>query len=155
MIVPCCVEVALIIPDNEAATALSTLQRHGLPVGALERADLYRFAVDAGRQAGLEATLRSVETIYNPNKHALRVRGDLEPGPGELWIAEIPHGSPGETSGAAVRFAGRTIEGVHGVERFVSWRLFDDKGAPAEAETVRRAAQDLLWNPAFQTATML
>ncbi|MGB8203480.1 MAG: hypothetical protein WCE83_02270, partial [Candidatus Baltobacteraceae bacterium] len=75
------VEVVLTIPDNEAETALATLARLGVPLGGLERADLYRFEIElveiepVEREA-LLAALRSLETIYNPNKHALRVRAE-------------------------------------------------------------------------------
>jgi phosphoribosylformylglycinamidine (FGAM) synthase PurS component len=154
MIVPCCVEVALTIPDNEAETTLSTLRRLGLDLARLERADVYRFSLDAGREPALEAALRSMETIYNPNKHVLRLREDAWPAPGELWVHEVPHAAGAGAARREMRVAGRVLEGVHGVERFVAWRLFGAAGSPATAELVRRASDCLLCNPSFQSATM-
>lgn len=71
------VSIALKIPDNEALTALGALRRMGVPVDALERADVYRAdgALDEGR--------------FNPNKHVARdVDGD-GPRAGEVWIEEL------------------------------------------------------------------
>jgi hypothetical protein len=143
------VEVVLIIPDNEAMTALATLARLGVPLGALERADLYRFEIEPGAQDALLATLRSLETIYNPNKHALHVRPEAAPQPGEVWVDEI---HPTLASRGPVRIAGRTLDGVRAVERYVAWRVLDAEGRPAAAEVVARAAETLLCNPAFQRA---
>ncbi len=47
-----------------------------MDLGALERADLWLFEVEAGRETELLEALSSIETIFNPNKHALRVRDD-------------------------------------------------------------------------------
>jgi hypothetical protein len=143
MIVPCCVEVALTIPDNEAETALSTLRRLGLDLAGLERADVYRFSLDAGREPALEAA------------HVLRLREDAWPAPGELWVHEVPHAPGAGAPRREMRVAGRVLEGVHGVERFVAWRLFGAAGSPATAELVRRASDCLLCNPSFQSATMI
>ncbi|MGP6157101.1 MAG: hypothetical protein ACLPYS_06260 [Vulcanimicrobiaceae bacterium] len=151
MSAPLAIEVALTIPDNEAGTALATLARLGVPLGGLERADLYRFEVEPGAQEALFATLRNLETIYNPNKHALRVRAEPSPQAGELWVDEI-HPAAVPTARGPVRIAGRTLAGVSAVERFVAWRVFDAEGRPAAAEVVSRAAETLLWNPAFQKA---
>ncbi|MFZ1123980.1 MAG: hypothetical protein WAN59_02405 [Candidatus Baltobacteraceae bacterium] len=147
------VEVVLTIPDNEAETALATLARLGVPLGGLERADLYRFEIElveiepVEREA-LLAALRSLETIYNPNKHALRVRAEPAPQPGELWVDEI-HPAAAAARGP-VRIAGRTLGGVRAVERFTAWRVVDAEGRPAAAEVVALAAETLLCNPAFQ-----
>jgi hypothetical protein len=70
-----CIEIALSIPDNEARTALATLERLGVPAAALVRADLYRCDVDDAHADELPQTLRAFETIFNPNKHVLRDRG--------------------------------------------------------------------------------
>jgi hypothetical protein len=145
------VEVVLTIPDNEATTALVTLARLGVPLGGLERADLYRFEIEPGAQEALLATLRSLETIYNPNKHALHVRPEPAPQPGELWVDEIRPAAAAVSRGP-VRIAGRTLDGVRAIERFVAWRVFDAEGRPAAAEVVALAAETLLCNPAFQKA---
>jgi phosphoribosylformylglycinamidine (FGAM) synthase PurS component len=148
-----CVEIALTIPDNEAETAASTLRRLGFPGAVLVRADLYRLDVTAeGEGEALLDALRRIEPLYNPNKHVLRERG-AEPEAGEVWIHEIPHGEAAPPEGP-VRIAGRTLPGVNGIERFTVWRLEDESGAPASHESVARATETLLCNPAFQVASI-
>ncbi len=149
-----CIEVRLTIPDNEARTALSTLRRLGVDVHGLERADLYRFEVEESAADGLVETLLGFETVYNPNKHALRVREEDRPGAGEVWVDEID--GPGESSGRhAVRIGGRALAGVRSLERFTAWRLFGASGDPAAADVIGTATETLLCNPAFQKATRL
>ena len=143
-------EVDLTIPDNEALTALATLRRLGVDLGSLERVDLWRFEVDPRHAAVLVEAVKDVETIFNPNKHGLRVRTGAEPAPGEAWLDE-PEQSALE--GSPVRIAGRPLPGVARAERFVVWRLRDRHGGPASREVVDRALETLLLNPAFQRAT--
>jgi len=150
MTVTRCVEVVLTIPDNEAETALATLRRLGVELGELVRADLYRVEVDPAQEEALVATLRDLETIYNPNKHALQVRSDGEPRAGELWVEEL-HATP--PPAGPVRIAGRLLPGVTRIEHFTAWRMRDGEGRAAGPEVVARAAQTLLYNPAFQKAT--
>jgi phosphoribosylformylglycinamidine (FGAM) synthase PurS component len=141
------VEIVLTIPDNEAETALETLRRLGLDVAHLSRADVYRIELDPRcEQATLEA-LRDLETIYNPNKHRLVVRSQASPQAGELWIDE-----PRESGASSqpVQIAGRTLPGVHRIERLAAWRLADEQGKAAPRETLERASDLLLCNPAFQ-----
>ena len=83
-----CIEVRLTIPDNESRTAFATLQRLGVALEGLERADLYRCDVDDASAAGLTEDLRACEGIFNPNKHALVERAGDAPGPGEVWVDE-------------------------------------------------------------------
>ena len=144
------VEVVLTIPDNEAETALTTLRRLGVHVGELRRSDLYRIEVEPEREETLLETLREIETIYNPNKHALRLRSDVAPQPGEAWIDEP---KTMDSARGPVHIAGRVLPGVWGLERLVAWQLSDSLGKPASAEVVARAAETLLCNPAFQRAT--
>jgi phosphoribosylformylglycinamidine (FGAM) synthase PurS component len=146
-----CVEVTLTIPDNEAETARQTLQRLGVHVGKLERADLYRFELEPDAEAALVASLRGIETIYNPNKHALRVRDVALPLPGEVWIDE-PHPADDARSGV-LRLAGRRLPGVSAVERFTAWRVLDEHGRASQSDVVGKAVETLLCNPAFQRAT--
>ncbi len=148
-----CVEVWLTIPDNEAETARETLERLGVPLGGLTRADLYRFELDPAAEEGLIRTLASLETIYNPGKHALRVRDDVVPAPGEVWIDEIRHGAASPPAGGGIRIAGRELPGVWSVERFTAWRVEGLAGADP-AEVARRATETLLCNPAFQRALL-
>ncbi|MBD5656922.1 MAG: hypothetical protein IAI50_17335 [Candidatus Eremiobacteraeota bacterium] len=143
-----CVEVALIIPDNEARTALATLQRLGVAAEGLERADLYRFDVAADFADALLATLRGSESIFNPNKHALRVRQADGPVPGEVWVDEIGHEA--RSSENRVRVAGRLLPGVRSCERFKAWRLAAANGSPASSAVLDAATETLLCNPAFQ-----
>jgi phosphoribosylformylglycinamidine (FGAM) synthase PurS component len=145
-----CVEVALAIPDNEARTALATLRRLGVELAALERADVYRFDVAEADADRLVETLRACETVYNPNKHVLRVRAEDRPGPGEVWIDEIGSGSP--PGSGPISIAGRRLAGVVALERFTAWRLFSERHRPASAALVSAATETLLCNPAFQKA---
>lgn len=150
-----CIEVVLTIPDNEARTALATLQRLGVAAAALERADLYRCAVDESAAGELAATFRALEPVFNPNKHALRLRDGDVPLAGEVWVEMLEPSAAATVPGASdrpVRMAGRPLPGVSAVTRAVAWRLFDAAGSPAEPEIVRRATE-LLCNTAFQKAT--
>ena len=145
-----CIEISLRIPDNEARTALATLQRLGVTADALERADLYRCDVDDAYADELPETLRGLETIFNPNKHTLRVREGSTPLAGEVWIDEIV--PAGEAPAGPVRISGRTLAGVRGIERFTAWRLFAAPGEPAAPDLVIAATEMLLCNTAFQKA---
>jgi phosphoribosylformylglycinamidine (FGAM) synthase PurS component len=144
------VEVVLTIPDNEAETALTTLRRLGVHVDELRRSDLYRIEVEPEREGTLLETLREIETIYNPNKHALRLRSDVAPQPGEAWIDEP---KTADSARGPVHVAGRVLPGVWALERLVAWQLSDSFGKPASAEVVARATETLLCNPAFQRVT--
>jgi hypothetical protein len=144
-----CIEVRLTIPDNEARTALSTLQRLGVAVEGLERADLYRCDVDAAFASGLASELRACEGIFNPNKHALFERAGDAPEPGEVWVDEAGQGD-GRTGTVVV--SGRTLAGVRSLERSTAWRLRGSGGTPASAAIVAAASQALLCNTAFQRA---
>jgi len=142
-------EVVLTIPDNEALTALATLQRLGIDVGGVRRADLWRFQVEDAEANALPETLRGLEMIFNPNKHRLFEREGAVPAAGEVWIDEAP-APGGRASDGTV--AGRRIPGVQRAERMTAWQLFDRRGLPAASEVVERAVETLLCNPAFQRA---
>ena len=145
-----CVEVMLSIPDNEARTALATLRRLGVELADLERAELYRCDAEGAQAERLVATLRGLETIFNPNKHRLRVRDDARPGPGEVWIEEIRPASA--ASDTPVRVGGRTLPGVRSLDRFIVWRMYGRDRTPATPSLVGSAVETLLCNPAFQKA---
>jgi hypothetical protein len=145
-----CLEVSLAITDNEALTALATLQQLGVEVRGLERSDLYRCEVEPSAR-GLAETLGQLETIYNPNKHVLRERDTAHPDAGEVWIGEAG-AKPLSALNGSVRLAGRALEGVRSIERFTAWRLLDAQGRAAEPAVVSRATDALLCNPAFQRA---
>ena len=145
-----CIDVALIIPDNEARTALATLQRLGVGVAALDRADVYRFDVDDDAANDLVTHVRALETIFNPNKHVMRVRALGVPDAGEVWVGDL---SPSEVDARGnVRVGGRTMPGVRGFERFTSWRIYGAPGIRANADLVDAATETLLCNTAFQKA---
>ncbi len=146
----------LTIPDNEAETALATLRRLGVELGDLRRSDLYRVELDSDREDETIAALRGLETIFNPNKHALHVRSETTPRPGEVWIDDPSREATkaGAENHAAVRVGGVELPGVHQIERFTAWELIDTEGVPAPPELVKCATEALLCNPAFQRATL-
>ena len=146
-----CVEVGLIIPDNEARTALATLQRLGVALGGLERADLYLCEISGDATDELVATLRGIETVFNPNKHAIRVR-PVNAEPGEVWVDEAD--AIREPVAQPIRIAGREIAGLRTFERFVAWRLWAAPGVAADTAPVGGATDLLLCNPAFQIAAL-
>jgi hypothetical protein len=137
--------VTLTIPDNEAYTALTALNRIGLPVEAAVRSDVWIATVDAARAAALDGIIGTIETIYNPNKHRLEVRTDAGPRPGEVWIT-----AHDETP--AITVAGRTVDGVRGIVRRTAWRLLDERGVDVPPDVLDRATESFLCNPAFQKA---
>ena len=137
--------VTLTIPDNEAYTALTALARMGLPVEAAVRSAVWIATVDEDAVAGLDATIATFETVYNPNKHRLEIRSDARPRGGEVWIT-----AGDETP--AITLAGRTVAGVRSIVRRTAWRLLDAHGADVPAAVLDRATGDFLCNPAFQKA---
>ncbi|GAC1580240.1 MAG: hypothetical protein NVS3B7_14710 [Candidatus Elarobacter sp.] len=137
--------VTLTIPDNEAFTALETLGRLGILVARVVRTDIWVFETDEAQAGDLPATVASIETISNPNKHRLTERPSDRPLPGEVWIA-----SRDEASQTAV--GGRTIPGVRAIRRRTAWRLLDDTGRDVPAADLDRAVATFLCNQAFQVA---
>ena len=136
--------VTLTIPDNEAFTAYETLGRLGIDAARVVRADIWLFEVD--ESAGdLAATVASIETIHNPNKHRLAERPSDRPAPGEVWIA-----ARDEAPASVV--AGRAIPGVRAIRRRTAWRLLDDSGRDVAPADLDRAVETFLCNPAFQVA---
>ena len=121
-----------------------------MAIEGLERADLYRCDVDDARADELPETLRGFETIFNPNKHTLRMREGSTPLAGEVWVDEI--GSGGHATVGGIRISGRTLDGVRSLERYTAWRMFAAPGEPAGPETVAAATERLLCNTAFQKA---
>jgi hypothetical protein len=143
--------VTLTIPDNEAFTAYETLSRLGVAVARVVRADIWLFDVDptagdpAASAADLAATIASIETIHNPNKHRLAERSSDRPAPGEVWVAP-------RDEAKATLVAGRAIPGVRAIRRRTAWRLIDDQGADVPSAELVRAIESFLCNPAFQVA---
>lgn len=137
--------VSLTIPDNEAFTAFETLARLGVPVARVVRSDIWSFDVDERAAGDLAATIGSIETISNPNKHRLVERSAEGPEAGEVWIAP-------RDEAPATQVAGRPIPGVRAIRRRTAWRLLDDAGHDVVPEIRFRAVETFLCNPAFQVA---
>jgi hypothetical protein len=148
----CGYAVELAIPDNEAYTALVTLVRLGIPCARLDRADVWIFDVAESAAGDLEAQLRTIETIFNPNKHVLVALPQARPRPGEVWIGERAEGPDQPVGGTQreLQIAGRRLEGVYGIRRYKGWRLWESEARVASAETIAKAVETLLCNPAFQ-----
>ena len=136
--------VSLTIPDNEAFTALETLDRLGIPVARVVRADIWLFDADEGA-GDLASAIASNETIHNPNKHRLAERESDQPAPGEVWIAS-------RDEAPARLVAGRSIPGVTAIRRRTAWRLLDDSDRDVAPAALDRAVETFLCNPAFQVA---
>jgi hypothetical protein len=136
--------VTLTIPDNEAFTALETLARLGVPVARVVRSDIWQFDV-ADETGDLGATISSIETIHNPNKHRLLERDSDRPAAGEVWIAS-------RDEARVTLVGGRAIPGIRGVRRRTAWRLLDESGRDVAPADLERAVETFLCNPAFQVA---
>jgi phosphoribosylformylglycinamidine (FGAM) synthase PurS component len=140
------VAIGLKIPDNEAYTALVTLQRLGVPVERVERNDVW-YLHDDGSEESLPQRIERNETMFNPNKHRLSVLDRALPRGGEAWIDELDaHDEVREHLG------GKPIDGVRAARRYVGWRLFDAAGAPVPRDVVAAAVERLLCNPAIEKA---
>ena len=138
--------VSLTIPDNEAFTALTTLGRMGLLVESIVRADVWVANVaNSAAAEQLDAAIRTMETIFNPNKHKLEIRTATRPQAGEVWVTS-------RDEAPATTIAGRTIPGVNGIVRHTSWRLLDDRGHDVAPALLAKATATFLCNPAFQRA---
>jgi hypothetical protein len=145
-------EIRLAIPDNEAYTALATLQRLGVACDGIARTDIHVFGFEGTADAsGLEAQLKTVATIFNPNKHRLRAREEPRPGAGEVWVssAEVPAVHDRVTIG------GVELRGVRTAWKATSWRLLDSAGKDVPEAILDQAVETLLCNPAFQRAIKL
>ncbi len=142
-------EIRLAIPDNEAYTALATLQRLGVACAGIARTDIHVFgADDVADTADLEAQLKTIASIFNPNKHRLRAREEPRPRAGEVWIssAEVP------AVHERVTIGGVELRGVRTAWRATSWRLLDSAGKDVPEPILDQAVETLLCNPAFQRA---
>ncbi len=142
-----CVAITLKIPDNEAFTALMTLQRLRVPVSQLERADIWLFETE--QSDGLLEAVQANELLFNPNKHTLSERAGADPLEGELWVEEL-----GQDPSLRAQLGGKMISGVRSAKRVRGWQLFDENGAPAEQAVVKTAADVLLCNPAIERAIL-
>ncbi len=139
--------VALTIPDNAAYTALTTLARMGLAIDEVRRADVWLVDVEHDHVEALDRIVPTIEGIFNPNKHRLEIRSDVEPRPGEVWIT-----ARDETP--AMTIGGRTLGGVRGARHATAWRLLDAHGNDVPEAVRRTAAETFLCNPAFQSVVL-
>ena len=142
-----CVAITLKIPDNEAYTALTTLQRLNVPVLRLERADIWLF--DGDGEDGLLEAVQANELLFNPNKHELIELPHAHPREGEVWIEEL-----GQDPSLRAQLGGKMISGVRSAKRARGWRLFTENGVPADQVLVKTAADMLLCNPAIERAIL-
>lgn len=126
------VSIGLKIPDNTAYTALVALRKLGVEVARIERSEIYFF--DESDPASLLRRVEADETIFNPNKHRVRLLDEAIPRPGEVWIETL-------TDAAKV-----TLPPV------VAWRLLATNGEPAAAAMLDAAIERLLCNPAIERA---
>ena len=125
--------VELKIPDNEAYTAMRALQRLGIAVARVRRADLLVFSGDEGDEA-LRERIERDETLFNPNKHRLERLPGTHPREGEVWIEMLD--------------APRSAT----MRRLVSWRLFGGADEPLGGDELDAACVRLLCNPAIERA---
>ena len=140
--------VRLAIPDNEAYTALVTLQRLGVACEGVARADVHVFGVEDETSEELARVIPTIATIYNPNKHRLLELAEPRPAAGEVWITshELP------SAREQVVLGGVKLPGVRSVWQATSWRLLDATGNDVAPEILNQAVETLLCNPAFQRA---
>ncbi|MBV9718038.1 MAG: hypothetical protein JOZ77_01870 [Candidatus Eremiobacteraeota bacterium] len=124
------VSISLKIPDNTAYTALVALRRLDVAVDRIERSDIWLMD-DGGDIESLRKRVISDETVFNPNKHRLRLLDGLAPGDGAVWIASLVPGC-----GPAA----------------VAWQLFDASGRAVGDDVLDAAIERLLCNPAIDRA---
>ncbi len=125
--------VELKIPDNEAYTAMRALQRLGVAVARVQRADILIFDRDASNER-LGESIERDERLFNPNKHRLERLPGMHPREGEVWIEMLD--APRSAS----------------MRRLVGWRLFDHAGKPLGDDDLDAACARLLCNPAIERA---
>ncbi|MGC8484854.1 MAG: hypothetical protein ACP5O6_04380 [Candidatus Baltobacteraceae bacterium] len=125
--------VELKIPDNEAYTAMRALQRLGVAVARVQRAEILVFDRGEGDEA-LGESIERDERLFNPNKHRLERLPVMRPRAGEVWIEMLD--APRSAS----------------MRRLVGWRLFDHAGQPLGTEDLDAACVRLLCNPAIERA---
>ncbi len=133
-------------PDNEAYTALTTLQRLNVPIRNIERMEVWDFETSAVLPALAEAVKKN-ETLFNANKHEVVLFGEPLPRTGEVWIERMQ-----ERPNIRSLFAGNAIAGVLNARRYTAWRFSDDNGEPCSAAIVQMAIECLLCNPAIERA---
>jgi hypothetical protein len=85
--------------------------------------------------------------MFNPNKHRLDIVDRHAPSPGEVWISPV-----GRHDEVREHLGGTRIDGVTGAARSVSWRLRGAGGEPVGRDTLVRAVEGLLCNPAIEEA---
>ena len=140
-----CLAIALKIPDNEAFTALTTLQRLGVTVARVDRADIWLFETEEAN--GLLEAVQANELLFNPNKHQISELAQIHPREGEVWIEEL-----GQDPSLRAQLGGKMIPGVRSAKRMRGWRLFTEHGSPANRTLVKTAADAILCNPAIERA---
>jgi phosphoribosylformylglycinamidine (FGAM) synthase PurS component len=129
------VSISLKIPDNTAYTALVALRRLGVDVDRVERSEIHFFAGETNPESLLRR-IEADETLFNPNKHRIRLLDETIPAAGEVWIEPLCHTN-------TLRATQKSV---------VAWRLFAANGDPAEHAMLDAAIERLLCNPAIERA---
>ncbi len=142
----CVLGIRLKIPDNEAYTALTTLQRLSVPVRNVERMEVWDFEASAAFPELVEAVKKN-ETLFNANKHEVVPFSEALPRTGEVWIERLE-----ERPNMRTLFAGRSMAGALSARRYTAWRLRDENAEPCTAAIVQMAIERLLCNPAIERA---
>lgn len=142
----CVLGIRLKIPDNEAFTALVTLQRLDVAVRTIERMDIWDFESSSSHQELVKA-VKNNEALFNANKHEVVPFTQARPRSGEVWIQRMD-----ELFDVRRLFAGKAVAGALSVRRYTAWRLFGESGEASDAAMVQMALERLLCNPAIERA---
>lgn len=121
------IAVRLKVPDNTAFTAFVALRRLGVTVGNVERARLVE--VEGESEAAMLRSVERDEELFNANLHEATLLPGKRPAAGEVWV--WPRDAKSDVT---------------------AWRLRDERGAPFDAASLRRACDALLCNPAIEDA---
>ena len=136
--------VSLTIPDNEAFTALETLDRLGVPVARVVRADIWLFDADEAR--GRPRERDRLERDHPQPEQAPAGRAGLRPAGARRGMDRLARRSSG-TPGCGAFDPRRAA-----IRRRTAWRLLDDSGRDVAPAALDRAVETFLCNPAFQVA---
>lgn len=121
------IAIRLKVPDNTAYTALVALRRSGVPVAFVERSRLV--FVEGESEAAMLRRVERDEDLFNVNLHEARVLEGDSPPDGDVWV--WPCDAKSDVWG---------------------WSLRNESGGPVDGETLQRACDALLCNPAIEDA---
>jgi phosphoribosylformylglycinamidine (FGAM) synthase PurS component len=141
--------VELTIPDNTAFTVLVALRDLGYrDLTRVQRSDVLRLHVrdDAMSRESCAAALTRAEVVFNPNKHRLSYANGAVSRESEAVVSDKDDDTDALKGLLGSRFG---IHGLQGLERAVSWRLFEGDAAASE-DRLQWACRSLLANPHSQ-----